>query len=114
MRLDTKIVIVVPERLAPHAAINAAAVLRLNPGGHLPHLLGADCKDASRGVNAGLNTHPVPVAPRTRSNSPTCTTGAPPALMRRPTTMGGHSNQDCHLRSTGRGPRPPPPVAAVR
>jgi hypothetical protein len=29
--------------------------------GRLPHLLGAEGKDASSGIHAGLNTHPVPV-----------------------------------------------------
>jgi hypothetical protein len=61
MRLETKIVIVVHDGLPPHVATNAAAVLGLSLGGRLPHLLGADGKDASGGVHAGLNTHPVPV-----------------------------------------------------
>jgi hypothetical protein len=61
MRLETKIVIVLREGLAPHIAANAAAVLGLSIGGRLPQLLGADGKDASGGVHAGLNTHPVPV-----------------------------------------------------
>ncbi|MEU0156998.1 DUF2000 domain-containing protein [Micromonospora fulviviridis] len=61
MRLETKIVMVVRDGLAPHVATNAAAVLGLSLGGRLPHVLGADGKDASGGVHAGLNTHPVPV-----------------------------------------------------
>jgi hypothetical protein len=61
MRLETKIVMVVSDGVAPHVATNAAAVLGLSLGGRLPHLLGADGKDASGGVHAGLNTHPVPV-----------------------------------------------------
>lgn len=61
MRLETKIVMVVSDRLAAHVATNAAAVLGLSLGGRLPHLLGADGKDAAAGLHAGLNTHPVPV-----------------------------------------------------
>ncbi|MFG2056858.1 DUF2000 domain-containing protein [Micromonospora sp. NPDC048930] len=61
MRLETKIVIVVRDGLAPPVATNAAAVLGLSLGGRLPHLLGADGKDASGGIHAGLNTHPVPI-----------------------------------------------------
>jgi hypothetical protein len=61
MRLETKIVIVVRDGLGPHVATNAAAVLGLSLGGRLPHLVGTDGKDASGGIHAGLNTHPVPV-----------------------------------------------------
>ncbi|PZG02374.1 DUF2000 domain-containing protein [Micromonospora deserti] len=61
MGLETKIVIVVRDGLAPNLATNAAAVLGLSLGGRLPHLLGADGKDASGGIHAGLNTHPVPI-----------------------------------------------------
>jgi hypothetical protein len=61
MRLETKIVIAVRDGLAPHVATNAAAVLGLSLGGRLPHLLGADGKDATGDIHAGLNTHPVPV-----------------------------------------------------
>lgn len=61
MRLETKIVIVLREGLAPNVAANAAAVLGLSIGGRLPHLLGADGKDSAGGVHPGLNTHPVPV-----------------------------------------------------
>jgi hypothetical protein len=61
MSLETKIVIAVRDRLAPHVTANAAAVLGLSLGGRLPHLLGADGMDASGGIHPGLNTHPVPV-----------------------------------------------------
>jgi hypothetical protein len=61
MNLDTKIVIVVRDGLTPNVATNAAAVLGLSLGGRLPHLLGADGKDAAGGIHAGLNTHPVPI-----------------------------------------------------
>lgn len=61
MRPETKIVMVVRDGLSPHVATNAAAVLGLALGGRLPHLLGADGKDAAGGVHAGFNTHPVPV-----------------------------------------------------
>jgi hypothetical protein len=61
MGLDTKIVIVLRDGLAPQVAANAAAVLGLSLGGRLPHLLGPDGKDGSGAVHAGLNTHPVPV-----------------------------------------------------
>lgn len=61
MRLNTKIVMVVRDGLSPSVTANATAVLGLSLGARLPHLLGADGKDASGGIHAGLNTHPVPV-----------------------------------------------------
>jgi hypothetical protein len=61
MHLETKIVMVVRDGLAPNVATNAGAVLGLSLGGRLPQLLGADGKDATGGIHAGLNTHPVPI-----------------------------------------------------
>lgn len=61
MSLPTKLVMALHEGLETHVAVNTAAVLGLSLGGRLPHLLGADGEDASGGLHAGLNTHPVPV-----------------------------------------------------
>ena len=56
----------VDETLPAGHAVNAAAVLGLAVGGRLTDSLGADGKDASGGVHAGLNTHPVPVVTASR------------------------------------------------
>ncbi|WP_214412440.1 DUF2000 domain-containing protein [Sphaerisporangium fuscum] len=61
MSLPTKLVLVVRAGLPPSLAVNAAAVVGLSLGSRLPHLLAEDGKDASGGLHAGLNPHPVPV-----------------------------------------------------
>ncbi|MFC3997901.1 DUF2000 domain-containing protein [Nocardiopsis sediminis] len=61
MALDTKLVLVLNDTVDPRFAVNAAVVTGLSMGGRLPHLLAEDGKDASGGVHAGLNPHPVPI-----------------------------------------------------
>ncbi|MFI6790420.1 DUF664 domain-containing protein [Nonomuraea sp. NPDC050383] len=61
MALPTKLVLVVRADLPAASAVNAAAVLGLSMGGRLPVAPAADAKDASGGLHAGLNPHPVPV-----------------------------------------------------
>ncbi|GAA0935641.1 DUF2000 domain-containing protein [Nonomuraea longicatena] len=63
--MNTKLVMVLRDDLPRGLAVNAAAVLALSLGGRLDGWLGADGKDASGGVHAGLNTHPVPVVTAT-------------------------------------------------
>ncbi|MEW9555854.1 DUF664 domain-containing protein [Nonomuraea sp. NPDC050783] len=61
MALPTKLVVVIRADL-PHAwAVNAAAVLGLSLGVRLPGPPPEDAKDASGGLHAGLDPHPVPV-----------------------------------------------------
>ncbi|GAA3023703.1 DUF2000 domain-containing protein [Streptosporangium longisporum] len=61
MVLATKLVLVVRDDLPAALAVNAAAVVGLSLGGRLPDPPAAEGKDASGGVHAGLNPHPVPV-----------------------------------------------------
>ncbi|OLR92813.1 DUF2000 domain-containing protein [Actinokineospora bangkokensis] len=61
MALPTKMVLVVRSDLAPGEAVNAAVVVGLSLGARTSHLLGAEGEDASGGVHAALNPHPVPV-----------------------------------------------------
>ncbi|GAA1981599.1 hypothetical protein GCM10009799_03350 [Nocardiopsis rhodophaea] len=61
MSLRTKLVLIVDERMDRAQATNAAVVTGLSMGGRLPESVGDDGKDASGGVHAGLNPHPVPV-----------------------------------------------------
>ncbi|MFB4272895.1 DUF664 domain-containing protein [Nonomuraea sp. GTA35] len=61
MPLPTRLVVVIRADL-PHAwAVNAAAVLGLSLGVRLPGPPPEDAKDASGGLHAGLDPHPVPV-----------------------------------------------------
>lgn len=57
---DRKLVIALQEDLSPALAANAAAVLGLALGGRLEGSVAGDSEDASGGVHAGLNPHPVP------------------------------------------------------
>lgn len=50
-------------------AVNAAAVPGLSMGGRLPGHPAPDGKDASGGLHAGLNPHPVPVSGATPEQS---------------------------------------------
>lgn len=59
--MDTKLVLVLREGLAPGPAANAAAVLSLSLAARVEAFMGADGTDASGTVHPGLNTHPVPV-----------------------------------------------------
>ncbi|MEO3875745.1 DUF664 domain-containing protein [Nonomuraea sp. B12E4] len=61
MALPTKLVLVISADLPAAWAVNAAAVLGLSMGGRLPVPPAPDAKDASGGLHAGLNPHPVPV-----------------------------------------------------
>ncbi|GAA1107660.1 DUF2000 domain-containing protein [Nocardiopsis composta] len=61
MALQTKFVLVVEADAEPAQAVNAAAVTAAAVGGRLPGMVAADGKDASGGVHAGLNPHPIPV-----------------------------------------------------
>ncbi|SEQ88709.1 hypothetical protein SAMN05216188_10690 [Lentzea xinjiangensis] len=61
MALPTKMVLVVRSGLGLGEAVNAAVVVGLSTGSRVPHLLAEDGEDASGGVHAGLNPHPVPV-----------------------------------------------------
>ncbi|MGW2475131.1 DUF2000 domain-containing protein [Streptomyces sp. NPDC001665] len=59
--MQTKVALVLRDDLSPAHAANAAAVLALSLGGRIPDSLGRDGVDASGGIHAGLNAHPVPV-----------------------------------------------------
>lgn len=59
--METKLVLVLREGLAPGVAANAAAVLALSLAAKMAPFVGADGTDASGTPHAGLNTHPVPV-----------------------------------------------------
>ncbi|WP_262380428.1 DUF664 domain-containing protein [Nonomuraea sp. PA05] len=61
MALPTKLVVVVRADLPHGWAVNAAAVLGLSLGRRLAGPPPQDDKDASGGVHAGLDPHPVPV-----------------------------------------------------
>lgn len=60
MQPPMKMIIALREGLEPALAANAAAVLGLAMGGRLEDSVAPDGKDASGGVHAGLNPHPVP------------------------------------------------------
>ncbi|MFD5076487.1 DUF2000 domain-containing protein [Streptomyces sp. NPDC058371] len=61
MTKQTKVTLVLRDDLPVSHAVNASAVLALSLGGRLGSSLGHDGEDASGGVHAGLNTHPIPV-----------------------------------------------------
>ncbi|MFI6576809.1 DUF2000 domain-containing protein [Nocardiopsis sp. NPDC050513] len=57
---SVKMIVALQEGLEPAIAANAAAVLGLAMGGRLDGSVADDGVDASGGVHAGLNPHPVP------------------------------------------------------
>lgn len=60
MALRNKLVVVVDADMDRGGAANAAAVAALALGRRLDGPLGADGKDASGGVHAGIDPHPIP------------------------------------------------------